>query len=248
MSNLILDNIALRLSRSLEKKVLDFAVLHGYAVDRAAYLNDPVGYAAKQVDIKNRKGFCVEIFGHGSSHDRDVKAIPRIVITAGGFSGGSLGNDLIGYTEENDEGGYSKYMGPVRSANWTFDVELVSNKAMQDVVLEAIRNATLSNFAFIPLYDAAQDTFLIQYGPNRNVPDLGVGLIQRVYSYSVLDIFETLPALISTEVARIKQIKVTDPDDSSPRMQLPGKNLITIDRTDITIDQTDITIDQTHEI
>src|SRR5690606_29607498 len=114
------------------------------------------------------KGFCIEVFGHGSSHDRDLREIPRIVITAGGFSAGSVGNDLIGFTESNGRGGYNKYVGPVRSSNWSFNVELVANKTMQDVVLEAIRNNTLSNFASIPLYDAPQDTFLIQYGPTRN--------------------------------------------------------------------------------
>src|SRR5690606_18492103 len=106
----------------------------------------------------------------------------------------------------------------------------------------------LSNFASIPLYDAPQDTFLIQHGPTRYLPDFGTGLIQRIYGYTVLDIFETLPTLINTEIAKIKNIKVKHADDSTIIVQAPNAKPLTVDQTDITTDQTDITTDQTYEI
>lgn len=210
--NLLLNNLSLRLTRSIESKVLGILVANGYAVDRSQYLNNPAGYAAKQTDIKNRKGFCIEVFGHGASHDRDSKLIPRMVINSFGFTGGSLGNDLIEYFKENATGTFDKLQGPSRSSNFRFEIELISNKTYQDVVMESVRAMALPNLSYIPLVEGSEDeSFLIQYTSPRSLPDVGGGLIQRTYGYEVLDVFETLPTLISSEVARIKRITVKDP-------------------------------------
>jgi hypothetical protein len=219
--NLLINNLTLKLTRSIETVITNFLANAGYAANRYDYLSNPAGFVAKQTDIKNRKGFCVDIYGHGSPHDRDLKTVPRLTITSLGFLPGSLGNDGIGYYKANDQGKFDKLIGPLRSSNYRFEVELVSNKTLQDAVMETARSNALPNFTSIPVYDSPQDTFLIQYGQHRNMPELGTGLLQRTYVYEVLDVFENLPITISSEIAKIKEITVREPDNEGTIIKVP---------------------------
>lgn len=220
-TDLLKDSVGLKISRSIEKVLYLLLLDQGYTPDRSI-LPDPfdssfdptfAGYAQAKANIKARKGFCVDLFGHGASMDRKTKFIPRMVITGMGFSPGSVGNDKQPYYKKNDSGKYDKLVGPIFSSNFRFELELCSNKTAQDMFLEIIRATALPQFEQIPVYDQPQDSILIQYNPPRQMPNFGQGLIQRIYTYEVIDVFETMPKTISTEIARVKSITVKITDD-----------------------------------
>ncbi|HYD90166.1 MAG TPA: hypothetical protein VEA37_01620, partial [Flavobacterium sp.] len=164
--------------RSIEYALYSKFLEHGLLPNRDTYVGNPAGYALKQTEIKERKGFCVEVFGHGSAADRNTKFVPRVVITGQGFFAGSLGNDGIAGYERNKKGTYDKIQGPIKSANYRFEVELISNKASQDNVLEAVRADAVPDLNYVPVYNLPGDSFLVQYGGIRNIPDFNYGLIR----------------------------------------------------------------------
>lgn len=219
MRDLLETSIALKINRSIEKALYLTLLEQGYTPDRSIFLGnsfdssfDPTfsGYLDLKANIKARKGFCVDLFGHGASMDRQAKLIPRMVITGLGFIPGSVGNDKTPYYKKNDHGKFDKLVGPIFSSNYRFELELCSNKTAQDMFLEAVRGFVLPNFEQISVYDQPQDSILIQYSSPRQMPDFGQGLIQRIYTYEVIDIFETMPITISTEIARVKLITIND--------------------------------------
>lgn len=219
MRDLLETSIALKINRSIEKALYLTLLEQGYTPDRSIFLGnsfdssfDPTfsGYLDLKANIKARKGFCVDLFGHGASMDRQAKLIPRMVITGLGFIPGSVGNDKTPYYKKNDHGKFDKLVGPIFSSNYRFELELCSNKTAQDMFLEAVRGFVLPNFEQISVYDQPQDSILIQYSSPRQMPDFGQGLIQRIYTYEVIDIFETMPITISTEIARVKSITIND--------------------------------------
>lgn len=223
MKDLLQTSMGLKITRSIEKALYLLLLDQGYTPDRSIFLGnsfdvtfDPTfsGYMDLKADIKARKGFCVDLFGHGASMDRQAKLLPRMVITGLGFFPGSVGNDKTPYYVKNDHGKFDKLIGPIFSSNYRFELELCSNKTAQDMFMEAVRGVALPNFEQIPVYDQPQDSILIQYSSPRQMPDFGQGLIQRIYTYEVIDIFETMPVTLSTEIARVKSIEViTDFDD-----------------------------------
>lgn len=219
MKDLLETSIALKINRSIEKVLYLLLLEQGYTPDRSIFLGnsfdssfDPTfsGYLDLKANIKARKGFCVDLFGHGASMDRQAKLIPRMVITGLGFIPGSVGNDKTPYYKKNDHGKFDKLVGPIFSSNYRFELELCSNKTAQDMFMEAVRGFALPNFEQISVYDQPRDSILIQYSSPRQMPDFGQGLIQRIYPYEVIDVFETMPITISTEIARVKSISIND--------------------------------------
>lgn len=200
-----------RITRSIEKVMYDQLLKKGYIPDRDVYAGNESGFRDKETEIKNTKGFCVSLFGHGVSHDRGVKFVPRISILGLGFVSGSIGNDPVPhYVLNPDELAFGKINGTPASSNYRFEVALVSNKTSQDTFLEGLRFDTLPPRSQVKFWDDATQSFLINYGFVRQAPDLGTGLIQKIYLYEAIDVFETSSHEPTGEIAPIKQIEVVD--------------------------------------
>lgn len=219
MIDLLKNSVFLKITRSIEKALYLKLLEQGYTPDRSIFGVNSFdesfdvsfqGYVDKKTDIKNRKGFCVDLFGHGASMDRGIKLVPRMVITGLGFSPGSVGNDKTPYYKKNGQGKYDQLIGPIFSSNFRFELELSSNKTAQDVFMEAVRAFVLSNFEQVVVYDQPQDSFLVQYTFPRQMPEFQQGLIQRIYTYEVVDVFENLPITLNTEIARLKSIIIKE--------------------------------------
>lgn len=213
MKNLLEKNIILTVNRSIEKAVEAQLVTYGYHPGRDNYLNNTAGFEAKQADIKTRKGFCIDLFGHGAPDDRDTQFVPRVVIQSGGFVPGTLGNDAQDYFKKNSLGVYDKLIGPIRSSHYRFDCHLVSSKSLQDTVLETIRALSLPNLGTIGVLGSTTDElFTLEYVGVRQVPYYAQGLLHKIYTYQILDIFESSPQLISRTVSKIREILVVNPE------------------------------------
>lgn len=213
------ETIFLKAMRSIEMALYNILVIEGYTPDRDQYGQNVAAYQAKKKEIQTRKTFCVDLFGHGSPEDRDNKYIPRMVITSSGFLPGSIGNDPTPGYEQDLDGNWKLVNGPTTSSVLKFDVALVSNKTNQDSYMEYVRQKGLPNRSYVDFYDNS-GKFCLQYGQYRNIPQLTHGLIQRLYTYEIIDIFETTNEVVG-HVSRIKQITVKDAEDQSTITQVP---------------------------
>lgn len=216
---MIQEPVYLKVMRSVEDALYKLMLSEGYTPNRDLYGQDPQAYQTNKKDIQSRKTFCVDLFGHGSPEDRDNKYIPRMTITAGGFLPGSVGNDSTPGYEPNGDGGFNMINGPSTSSVLKFDLTLVSNRTNQDAYMEYVRTTALPNRVYLDIYDGS-GKFLIQYGQYRNIPQLSHGLIQRIYTYEIIDLFETENQVVG-KVSRIKIITVKDAEDQSTIDQVP---------------------------
>jgi hypothetical protein len=200
-----------RITRSIEKAIYDKLLSAGYTPDRDLYAGNESGFKDKEAEIKNTRGFCVSLFGHGVSHDRGVKFLPLISILGLGFVPGSTGNEpLAHYVLNPDELAYSKVKGTPASSNFRFEVALSSNKTSQDNFLESVRFDALPPRSQVKYWDDDTQSFLVNYSFVRQAPDFGSGLIQKIYLYEAIDVFETFSTNEMGEIAPIKQIEVVD--------------------------------------
>lgn len=217
-----------RVSRSIEKLLTDELVKQGYMPNRANFLGNMTAYESAQQTILQTKGFCVEVFGHGTPSDRANKFVPRIVINMLGFLPGSVGNDPSPtYALDDSEQKFNRVKSVAKTSNLRFEIELTSNKASQDGYIEYIRGLVLPNQVYVPFYDAKKenDIFLITYNFIRQNPDFGHGLIQKIYSYEVVDVMEVEDSIITgtpeSKVSKIKTINVKDSENQNPIIKRP---------------------------
>lgn len=208
----ILSNIQLLIERSIEKRFYNILLEHGYIPDRTTYANDPDGYEAEKINIRNDKGFCVELIGNSVSTEAGDLKLPRIVIRGLGFYTGSLGNDPTVHYEYNGiNDNYDAYIGPPASSNYRVEISLISNKVTQDRLLESVRQVAISNRTYIPFYDNS-DTFLLTYGFVNQNPELSKGIIEKIYTYEAIDVFEQANQLVNSGIAKISEITLYEGD------------------------------------
>jgi len=210
-----LSNIQERVERSLEYALYMALVTNGYTPDRQLYANDPVGYDTAVKAVKTDKGFHIELFGHGVSHDRDVKKLPRIVINGRGFYPGDTGNEFAP-TYKAQAGYYVKQREGFMYSNYRFEITILSNSTSQDRILEAVRQAVMPNLGYITMYDNPKECFLVEYGFMRQNPDLIQGMIEKTYTYEAKDIKEQEPAELDGigPIAKLKEITIREGNEA----------------------------------
>lgn len=197
------------IERSFEKAVYDQLVLNGYLPNRLDYANDYAGYQAAKEAIALDKGFAVEVFGHGSARDREIKEVPRIVITGSGFLTGNVGDNFGGGTLVKQQDGTFRreaYQGV--SSTYRIDVTLISQNSEQDRVLEAIRQAALPNLTFLSIYNDIENKFCIRYGFVKESDDNNHRIKQKAYIYEALDVVESGELIEGGNIASIKEINL----------------------------------------
>lgn len=208
-----LSTIQIDVERSFEKALRTILVANGYIPDRAAYASNKAGYDAAKTAIVTSKGFCVEVFGQGAPQDKTGLGVPRIVITGMGFSQGSAGG-IFGDTLESDGAGkFNKFTQGTPLSNYRLSVELESNSTSQDRLIESVRQAALPNLSYLDKHDDSEVQYLITYQFTASYPELSHGLIKKVYTYLVMDIPESNPNQIGSNIVPIKEIEVLNDTD-----------------------------------
>lgn len=199
--------------RSLFEAIRKLLVSEGYLPDITLFPNTQIGYgnfqSALEV-IKNTKGFATEIFGHGSSQSKELKRVPRIAIVTRRVFPGDIGG-LVDYEYINnplDPNNLMKVLPDNQTADLQIDIHLVSNSAEQDRFLGAVLGATIGSKRYIPVYDdPTQKIFTRQYN-YYDLPDTMEGIIEKVYSYEIKDLWLFGGRVIQTSVPLIKEITI----------------------------------------
>lgn len=211
-----LSNLQERLERSLFEEIRVVLVREGYIPDIAdtTKYGDLSTIAAQQTwdaeldAIQQAKGFAVEIYNH--SQTKGAKHIPRIVIIPRRTMPGETGAPPEGVIVRDPEvgGGFLKWLMPLQSSNFHFDIHLVANTAKQGRILNAVLSAALGMMKSVPYYDDRSEFFLVKQYNYYDLPDPMEGIEEYVYSYECPEMWD-----ISGDpkpIVPIEEIKVED--------------------------------------
>jgi len=206
-----LSNIQQLIERSIFEAIRKVLINSGYLPDINNYPNTQQGddqYKAAIDSIASVKKFAAEIFGHSSPQSKELKRTPRIVMITRRAMTGDIGNVPIAIYEKNPLAPDTrmKIQPDQETADLQIDIHCVSSSADQDRVVNAVLAAAIGKRAFLQLYDDPTQRFFIRQYSAYDLPDTQEGIIERISSYEIKDLWMFDGVVISTNVPPIKQI------------------------------------------
>lgn len=227
-----LNNVQERVERSIFEAIREKLVEHGYLPERAAYDNtqhaqDLFQVAKTQIVDTSSKVDSIDIYGHGNALAKGIEACPRIVCVTRRVMPGDIGKKIYGEYSVNalDPDAVVKAKHPYMSTNLHIDIEVVSKTARQDRIMNAIlAEAIGGTMGFVDVYDTTiNERFLVRQFNFYDIPDTENGIIKKVYSYEIPDIYLT-DGMTQQNFPLIKEIKVEI-------FTVPENTIITADGT-----------------
>jgi hypothetical protein len=184
-----------RLEKSLFDAIRLTLVAEGYLPDISSIANNPAGQLAWQglVDgVVSAKGFCVELFGVGSSESKFLKRVPRIVIQKRRFLPSTTIGTPGGYSFSLNEGGtaFNKSYNMNSIIDAYYDILLTSNEAKQDRVLNAVLAETIPSLGYMDFHDKVdnQDRYPIELVGQYEESEHKEGVTTYIASYKIPDL------------------------------------------------------------
>ena len=189
------------IERSLYASLMQVALQLGKTINPELYL---------PVTAENQKRYqaaidaigdeFIYIFGVGNNQVRGPKIVPRITIDLNAYYPGNIGVEafMVGDEMENNE--YRQYTYPFETKNVQFDIHLVANR-MEDLrLLHSIMYTALPVRGYIkPFLEANLQEYIANKGLAKtgnlyievsnyyDHNDQEHGLLEKVYSYTVID-------------------------------------------------------------
>lgn len=142
----------------------------------------------------------IYIFGVGNNQVRGPKIVPRITIDLNAYYPGNIGTEayMVGEEKENEE--YRQYSYPFETKNVQFDIHLVASRIEDLRLLHGILYTALPARGYIkPFLEASLQKYLehkrlaktgnlyIEVSNYYDHNDQEHGLLEKVYSYTVVD-------------------------------------------------------------
>lgn len=189
-----INNVQERIERSLFEAIRLKLVSHGYIPDIKTFTQDQAGNDSYKAAVASIAG-PIEAFNSGSALSKGVEAVPRIVCITRRVMPGDIGKRVDNNFRVNpiDPDAVIKDEPPYSSSNLHIDIEIVSNTARQDRIINAIlAEAIGGTMGYINVYDTTtNERFFIRQFNFYDLPDTENGILKRVYSYEVPDIYLT---------------------------------------------------------
>lgn len=195
------------IERSIYRLLVDQVVLEGFGVDPQTYTNDALGTTQKTSDmaaITATKGFCVEIFGVGTSQNRDIKKTPRISIDSKSYSLGVIGNETTSYVPIS-AGMFNLESQAQNSMDLQVDIVMESSNVEQDRVIQALVAQALPGRKFLKIYNSV-DTFLCMFITSHTWNNTIEGIIGKVHTYEIPDLWISESTVLTYNIPSINQI------------------------------------------
>lgn len=206
----ILSDIQEIVERSLFESIRLILVEHNYLPDVVVYNDNDAGKAAYQTEIDNiviLKGFAIEVFGHSSSQKKYAKKVPRIVIYPKRIIPGDIGGGPD--PEFILEGGsYTKKTQPPRTSTYEFEINVISNSAKQDRLMNAILAIAIPSRGYVKFYNDPLNSFFVEQYSFRESPDTQEGINEKFYMYRAIDLYFAEGQIIETGISPLKSIGV----------------------------------------
>jgi len=211
------------LEGSIWQAIMDQLVKYGYAPDPANFeLNGPdlvtlrnadTEYDNAIKDIINNHGFSIGLFNASNSQYKGLLDVPRIVITTQSVIPGALGNDTAPIYELVGDY-YVKKRSPSMAVDYFFNVYLVANTIKQLRILGAILIEAFPRRGYIKTYldenIVSSGNLMVEFTGYMDSENIEEGVMEKVNSYKICDIFEALPQEIPTTypISPIKEINI----------------------------------------
>lgn len=189
------------IERSLYASLMQVALQLNRTIDPDLYL--PVSVENQQrykEAVKAIGDKFIYIFGVGNNQVRGPKNVPRITIDLNAYYPGNIGTEafMVGEEKENEE--YRQYSYPFETKNVQFDIHLVASRTEDLRSLHGILYTALPVRGYIkPFLEASLQKYLehkglaktgnlyIEVSNYYDHNDQEHGLLEKVYSYTVVD-------------------------------------------------------------
>lgn len=194
-----INNVQERVERSIFEAIRLKLVAHGYIPDVNSFAQTPVGNtaytAAMQAIVTGGQPDSIEVYNNGSQQSKAVEVVPRIVCVTRRIMPGDIGKRVDNRYTLNplDPDAIVDTEPPYESSNLHIDIEVISKSARHDRILHAIlAEAIGGTMGYVNVYDTkTNERFFIRQFNFYDLPDMENGLLKRVYSYEVPDIYLT---------------------------------------------------------
>lgn len=215
----MLSNIQELIARTIYENIRVVCVTEGYTPNIADQLRYPtlhgkftqVAETNWNTDlnaIKNTKGFAIELYGESSSYNKEEKKTPRISIVSRRIMPGTIGSPNIqGYVKDPDNPNQLRSLiSDWNSVNLHWDIILTSASSAEDRILNAIIGKALGVRRYIKIPFTTDMVFIEQFN-YYDIPLYQKGIIDKVFSYEVSDIF-LYQELSEQVVPLLKEIQI----------------------------------------
>lgn len=188
------------IERSLYASLMQVALQLNLTVDPEDYLPVNTTNSERYQEAKEAIDKFIYIFGVGNNQVRGAKIVPRITVDLNAYYPGDIGTEafMVGDEKVNDE--YRQYIYPFETKNAQFDIHLVANKSEDMRLLHSIMYTALPVRGYIkPFIEQTLKDYIANKGLNKtgnlyieianyyDHNDQEHGLLEKVYSYTVVD-------------------------------------------------------------
>ena len=188
------------IERSLYASLMQVALQLNLTVDPEDYLPVNTTNSERYQEAKEAIDKFIYIFGVGNNQVRGAKIVPRITVDLNAYYPGDIGTEafMVGDEKINDE--YRQYIYPFETKNAQFDIHLVANKSEDMRLLHSIMYTALPVRGYIkPFIEQTLKDYIANKGLNKtgnlyieianyyDHNDQEHGLLEKVYSYTVVD-------------------------------------------------------------
>ena len=170
-------------------------------------------------DLKALRGtnihkFVCEVFGVSGYQGNNTKKVPRVVIDTQQFFPGELGGDTTRFYQQANPGDpYSVARRQPRSADYYFNIHIVTNTAKQLRIIQALIALALPRRGYIKFHFEPVPTFsgnlFIENMAFTDHPQTVEGVMEKIYRFRIVDVWETECIVLATNIAPIDNITVT---------------------------------------
>jgi len=197
------------------KAIMDLCVALGYTaneMDDTLYPDTDDGYKKLKADIqtiRSTKGFAIGVFGVGNTDDKGYEKYPRIVIASRAFLAGDVGNnpDPV-YTKNPQTNTFDVDTLPPRTSDYYLNIHVISGSASQKNLLNGIIANALPKRGYIELPDVPGRNIFIHEINTTTPEDPERGIMERIYSYEIKDLWESTPVRKPEAVPPINEVDV----------------------------------------
>lgn len=189
------------IERSLYASLMQVALQLGKTIDPELYLPvNPLNQARFEADKVSMGSDFIYVFGVGNNQVRGPKIVPRITVDLNAYYPGDLGIEGFIIGDEKVDNQYVRYHNPFETKDSQFDIHLVANTSEQLRLLHSIMYTALPARGYIKpfihntLADYIDDkkfnktgNLYIEVSNFYDHNDREHGILEKVYSYQVLD-------------------------------------------------------------
>lgn len=207
------------IERSLYASLMQVTLGLNKTIDPELYLPVSLINQNRYQRDKNAINQFIYIFGVGNNQVRGPKIVPRITIDLNAYYPGDIGVEAFMVGDEQENGYFRQYTYPFETKNAQFDIHLVADTSEDLRLLHSIMYTALPVRGYIkPFLENTLQEYLLNKGLNKSGNlyleisnyydhnDKEHGLLEKVYSYTVMDCYIDEKVLNDVTISPIKDI------------------------------------------